>query len=182
MRTGWHRLSGKGDRPSILDQMRPLQTPVTSTVAPRQAEPLRVRPGALGKRFRRHSPPHYPAPQLRSERAPLLWCPRTLQQTSPLHSPLPDSLITLDCVVRKGPKELEKHNQAMRSIFVVLRARARASITTGREELQQPHHQPPSRKQSRASLESPGDTLLPSEPVRPPPAHPSHPPTPPPTP
>ena len=42
-------------------------------------------------------------------------------------------LITLDCVVRKGSKELEKQNQAMRSMFAMLRARARASITTGRE-------------------------------------------------
>ena len=42
-------------------------------------------------------------------------------------------LITHDYVVRKGSKELEKKNQAMRSMFAMLRARARESITTGRE-------------------------------------------------
>ena len=42
--------------------------------------------------------------------------------------------MTLDYVYWKGSTELEKkQNQAMRSMFTVLRARARASITTGRK-------------------------------------------------
>ena len=107
-------------------RVRPLQTPVTSAVAPtRQAAPLRARPGALEKRSPQHSPPHYwhPAPPLRSERARLLWWPHALQQTSPPHSPLPAG------------------------------------------QLQQPQHQPPSRKRPRASLEYPDGKLFPSEPA-----------------
>ena len=44
-----------------------------------------------------------------------------------------DGLITLDYVSYKGSKGMEQQTQAMRSMFAMLRARARASITTGRE-------------------------------------------------